>query len=169
MDLWKTRCGWIFCLNAEDDSNGSNWGYTHDFVISLAQENNKKSGHLVCESPVWGKVCFKDGVLRAGDGLAFYHGKKARREIGSKSRVNPYQITMLAEILDVQQSGTQIEFIRFCIPQKLFLGMSENPIVKNEEVGKIIASSGLGGGRVGTYFPLDPPAWSALLSIAKKI
>lgn len=170
LDLWTTRRGWIFCLNSDYDSpSGSNWGYVEDFLDGIESDGKVELGYLICESSVYGRVCIKDGVLRPGDGLAFYHGKKARRSIETLKPVRPYQITMLAEILEVHQMNRDVDFIRFGIPQRLFSAMRKHPLIKDDRVGAIIESSGLGGGRVGSYFPLAAADWSNLLRFAKDL
>ena len=84
--LWDTREGWIFCLNApEGDDNGSHWGYADDFIEIISVDDIDDiygpaigKGTVTVNSSVWGKPYSKFARLKAGDGVVFYHGKKAR-------------------------------------------------------------------------------------------
>ncbi|MCB1704622.1 MAG: hypothetical protein KDI17_07160 [Halioglobus sp.] len=170
--LWDTRKGWIFCLNAPQGVvTGSHWGYVDDFLDDVKQEASVHKGIMKVYSPIWGKPYSKFAQLNSGDGVVFYHGKKARLTQRDTSRhVKPYQLTLAAAIDTVTQDpGTgEVTELTFSMPRDVYIAMSESPLkLDNTEVKEIVASSGLGGGRVGTFFPIDPPHWQKLLQLLK--
>ena len=133
----------------------------------LIRQGQGDADILRCSAPVYGRPCRKELWLEPGDGLAFYHGKKARLEIHDPSRrVDPYQITLIAKLEKVQQSADGLQFIEFSTPRKLFWQFFESPLLKSSPlVEDILASTGLGGGAVGALFPIDAVAWQRLIDL----
>jgi hypothetical protein len=84
------------------------------------------------------------------------------------SPVKPYQLSMIAFIEDVkQQESGVVDFIACSIPRALYERLCANPLKKDDErIADIISSTGLGGGAVGTFFPIDYANWKKLEKIA---
>jgi len=116
--IWDTRRGWIFCLNAPPEKGSRNWGFVEDFYRSFGHSSMLENGLFTMESKVWGKPYSKQLRLQHGDGLIFYHGKKARLGSGptKKNRhIKPYQLSLWAGIEAVQQDESTGQV---CAPSK---------------------------------------------------
>tara|TARA_R110002072_G_scaffold289292_2_gene456243 strand:+ start:1487 stop:1996 length:510 start_codon:yes stop_codon:yes gene_type:complete len=166
----QTNKGWIFCLNSDYDApdSGSSWGYVEDFLKDIRSGNKASSLEIQFHSDVYGKPCRKGLRLGPGDAVAFYHGKKARRSTSKLSPVKPYQISMIAFIDEVEQEEDgNVSFLACSIPRSLYDHLCANPLKKDDErVADVIASTGLGGGAVGSFFPIDYTNWKKLEKIA---
>jgi hypothetical protein len=171
--LGRARKGWLFCLNAPlEQGKGSHWGYVEDFYRSVEAHSVMDGDSLTMTAEIWGKPYSNKLRLQPGDGLAFYHGKKARKASSEKNKrrhIKPYQISLMAIIDSVTQdeSNGQVKEIRFSYPKGTLQAMRTQPLLlDNHNIQAIIKESGLGSGRVGAFFPLAPKSWRGLLGIA---
>lgn len=168
----QTQRGWIFCLNSDYDApeTGSSWGYVADFLKDIKRGNKANSKDIRFRSPVYGRPCKKDLRLSPGDAIAFYHGKKARKAMNKLSPVKPYQLSMVALIEKVEQDEDgNVDFLACTTPRPLYEKICSNPLTKDDEkVAEIIASTGLGGGAVGAFFPIDYENWKRLEAMLKQ-
>jgi hypothetical protein len=75
---------------------------------------------------------------------------------------------MIAFIEEVkQEEDGQVKYLKCTTPRSLFESLCENPLKKdNTRIADIITSTGLGGGAVGTFFPIDYDNWKKLKEIA---
>ena len=172
--LWDTRKGWIFCLNAPVGADtGSNWGYIDGFLDDMQASAKTRNGIMKVYSTVYGKPYSKFAQINPGDGVVFYHGKKARMTWGDTTKhVKPYQLTLAAALDAVTQDADsgEVTELTFSIPKEVYVSMSKSPLkMDDDRVTEIVRSSGLGGGRVGSFFPIDPPHWHKVLQLVKKI
>lgn len=172
--FWATRQGWIFCLNAPEGSEtGSNWGYSQDFVEDIYADAKPKDRQIKVYSRVYGKPYSKYAQISPGEGIVFYHGKKARVSSETPSmHVKPYQLTLAGHIDDIYQSpeSGEVEELAFSVPKDVCSAFVNQPLrMSDKRISEIVSSSGLGGGRVGSFFPIDPPHWDKLLKIVKSM
>lgn len=167
----RTNQGWIFCLNSDYDApeSGSSWGYVKDFLKDIKKGNKADSKVIRFRSSVYGKPCRKALRLGPGDAIAFYHGKKARQAMNKLSPVKPYQLSMVAFIEEVEQDENgNVTFLACTVPRSTYNKLCSNPLKKDDErIAEIIASTGLGGGAVGAFFPIDYQNWTKLEKILK--
>ena len=172
--LADTRQGWLFCLNASlDPETGSKWGYLDNFYSVFEPSVDYDNEIYRVEFEVWGRPIRKDMRLKAGDGVAFYHGKKARRGLASFEKhrhVKPYQLSLIAEIDSVSQNEStgKVEKLALSYSREIFDGMREQPLLLDDaRIKAIVDSSGLGKGPTGAFFPISGRQWSRLLQVAR--
>lgn len=86
--------------------------------------------------------------------------------------MKPYQLTLAARIDEIYQEPDtgEVTELSFSLPKKVCSAFVGKPLrMDDDAVAEIVESSGLGGGRVGSFFPIDPPHWHKLLEIVKKM
>lgn len=113
------------------------------------------------KSIAWGKSYPSCMLLQPGDGLIFYHGKKARRGSGPTQKhrhIKPYQLSLVARSDSVQQDETtgEVKELSVSYPQEIFKAMRNSPLKLDDiRLKSIVEESGLGRGPVATFYSIN--------------
>lgn len=160
-EFLKISRGWLFSLNAEQKNSA--WG-SPDKLLHDLSNGKREGGWLLNELQSHGKVYDRDCRLLPGDGLAFYHRKRAC--FGPDDRFGRRQrISTFALIDDVQQAGLDVSLLRTRTPIDLFEAMEEDePIVWTPERDSLFESCGLKSGVVRTFYPVSSAVWAELIA-----
>lgn len=74
---------------------------------------------------------------------------------------------MMGEILECEQEGMDVSYLKIRIPEDLFEAFSiDNAIVWTPERDQAFADCGLRDGPVRAFYPIPPTAWSQFLAAA---
>lgn len=151
--------GWLFLLS---DSEESRWGSVESFFKRIL--SGGESDPIEVNSRVWGKMARKDFNPRAGDGIAFYHTKRARFPANDPYHGRP-RISLLGELLECQTDGRDLERMRFRVQRRIVDVMRNAPIISNEQTKHLFRACELGTGLQGTLFEIPPEIWRVFLSL----
>lgn len=161
--MWNnTRVGWLMALAA---SERSAWGYVPDFYADI-RNSERRAGHIIIESDVWGKHLHKNHHPEAGEGLAFYHSTKARFAAPDPFHRRP-RISLVGEILDVKCGSGQVDSFTVAVDDKVLDGLERRPIIKNEVTNNLFRECGIGTGAVATFYPVNHKIWARILQLTK--
>jgi hypothetical protein len=148
--------GWIMALSYSPDSA---WGDVEEFYENVASPRRQDSWKI--ESDVWGKTLRKDWKLAAGDGIAFYHTKRARFPRGDRGK-RQARISLIGDILKVSQEGQQVSHLATRIRASDFAVLRTNPILRENSTEHLFQSAGMIQGTVATYYLIPSDSWAEI-------
>jgi hypothetical protein len=167
-EFFQTRSGWLFSLCASED-RGSSWGVPELFFMDVQNKSDVDEGCLILKSQVRGKVLNKDCHIRPGDGIAFYHSKRAEFMSGDEYKKRQ-RISLMGTFEECHQDGIDVSYIKVRIPQDVFDVISEEPIVWTPERDEAFTSCGLRDGPVRAFYPIPRDTWKGFLGdVAERI
>lgn len=152
---------WIMALS---DSPDSAWGDIEEFYDNVRPPRRKDV--WIVESDVWGKTLRKDWKLGAGDGIAFYHTKRARFPSGDPGK-RLARISLIGEIQRVSQEGQQVSHLATAIRQSDFDSLRTNPILRGGSTEHLFRSAGMILGTVATFYLIPPESWREILECVR--
>ena len=161
-EFFDTRSGWLFSLCA-DSTRGSSWGVVNDFYYEFGDEAKREGSSLVFKAQVYGKVLNRDCHIKKGDGIAFYHSKRALYPLHDKHH-RRQRITLMGVVQECHQHGLDVSYLKVSTPEDVYEAFDEEPIVWTQEREKAFVACGLRDGPVRTFYPVPPDAWSMFLS-----
>jgi 5-methylcytosine-specific restriction endonuclease McrA len=155
------RRGWLFALR---DSPGSDWGSVEKFYDSILRDfDANPDGRF--ESGVRGNALGADSRLEAGDGIAFYHSRRARFPARDRHQ-RRQRISLIAELIDVEQEGREVVWIEYRVRRSILERFRASPLVWTPETDHIFRSTGIGSGPIATFYPLSAAIWSEIETIS---
>lgn len=165
--FFETRRGWLFTLSASAD-RGSDWGVMDDFLFDVVDSSKRSGDGYLFSSNVWGKVLNKDCVIQKGDGIAFYHSKRAQFPKGDRHN-RRQRISLMGIIEECHQAEQDVSFIKTRIPGDVFeVFTNGEAIVWTPDREKAFSDCGLRDGPVRAFYPIPPATWTTFLSDASE-
>lgn len=160
--FFQTRRGWLFSLCAAED-RGSPWGNPELFFLDVNNKSDVDGDCLVFKSQVWGKVLNKECCIQPGDGIAFYHSKRAQFRSGDEFS-NRQRISLMGIFEECRQDGMDVSYIKVRIPKDVYAVISEEPIVWTPDRDEAFVSCGLRDGPVRAFYPIPHNTWKYFLA-----
>ncbi|TDG11650.1 hypothetical protein E2F43_18235 [Seongchinamella unica] len=163
-----TRSGWLFALSASA-GRGSDWGIVDEFLGDVQLSSKESDDGYLFSSQVWGKVLNRDSVIQKGDGIAFYHSKRAEFPYGDRHK-RRQRISLMGIVEECQQAGQDVSFLKVRIPEDVFeVFTGEEAIVWTPEREQAFSDCGLKDGPVRAFYPIPPTSWATFLSDVAKM
>ena len=152
-----TQRGWIMALSYSEDSR---WGDVEEFYENVKAPRGK--GSWTISSDVWGKALRKNWMLAAGDGIAFYHTKKARFPRGDAGG-RQARISLIGQITKVSQEGQAVSYLSTKIHARDYDQSRRNPLIRTDATQHLFHAAGMIPGTVATFYLIPPAAWAEIL------
>ncbi|TGD72518.1 hypothetical protein E4634_13380 [Mangrovimicrobium sediminis] len=159
--FFSTRKGWIFSLSAAVD-RGSDWGVPDLFFLDIENDSKREGDCFVFKTQVRGTVLNKDCHIQSGDGIAFYHSKRAQFPPGDEHGKRQ-RISLMGIVDECDQRGVDVSHLKVRIPEDVYEVIHEEPIVWTPERDEAFVSCGLRDGPVRAFYPVPSPTWSTFL------
>lgn len=161
MPTKRETTGWLFALS---DNADSDWGSIDRFYESFMADASSEV--FVVESEVWGKTLRKGMRLAAGDGIAFYHTRRAgfppRDPFGRRPR-----ISLIGTIIDVEQEGQNVTFLSVEVRADDLRALQVRPLVRTEQTERLFRRSGMIPGAVATFYRIPADVWSKIIAASR--
>ena len=156
--LKDTKCGWVFAL-----SDRSAWGAPHELIDDLGIRNMRKDVKEV-EATAWGRIP-KDKSILLGEGIAFYHTKRAHYGPTDPYKKKP-RITMVGvikefEIIDPDEPSYRL---LLSFEKEVVNHLIDHPIIRNDETRNMFKNCGMVQGSIRTWYQAPPNAWAEIVN-----
>ena len=170
--FFQTRRGWLFSLSA-DPGRGSSWGSVVDFFYDIDENGVIEGDSIFLETSVHGRTLNKDCHVEVGDGIAFYHSKRAKftRFHIPDEHHGRQRISLMGIVEGCEQGGVHVSSLKVLIPRDIegAFASGEEAIVWTPEMDDAFVACGLRDGPVAAFYPVPPTAWQQFLVKAEEL
>jgi hypothetical protein len=159
VDLAAVRAGWLMALKDDPDSR---WGAVEDFLSDLW---SVEGDPIVMNSKVWGRFYRLGLHPKPGDGIAFYHSRRARFSSPDKHKGRP-RITAFAVLDEIWYHRQRVSLLKFRVMRKQLGQAARRPVLRDELNEPLFQACDMTQGRVGTFFPVPREQWLSFIKRA---
>lgn len=152
--------GWLYLLSGQ-----SGWGSPESLHDAI---EFRRSGAGIIESDVWGRLNRKGLQPKAGDGIGFYHTRRAAFPPEDAHRRRP-RVSLIGTVDVLEMNGQELKHIRARVDRALAKRLKQRPIVRDESTEHLFQQCGMVRGSIASMYEAPPDVWSALVKLATTV